>query len=513
MMQMPVIGGPLTAIIHTFFDSVVLVFLVLFLVIVCAFSVSRWVGFGIDEFSTTSYQDSFFNVYSTLVGVGGDFGFLGQNGHQSLFGSLSYGPAGIYFLIVTVVGNLIVMNLVVGIFTERYTSCVANFGKNAWRKKMVLLLAEHVVSCNIFHPYYLESSRSLGWFGRRNDSPGDGSDSIGENDDELGGDEDELTNSSSKIEQSMFLTVLSEYPFFHPILSLCCSCYNVLHVRSTLMFNPFNELAKIDLQKAEANLEYESEEGQSISSLVDVCVCASEGKKHLTAIKVRSSIAAISKLARKDSQMALFRAGAVPPLIALIAARGQKFMLSAVDALGWLALKKPDIQIQIVQTKGIGILLSSFLRSFDTLKQQADVLAKDQPLDFLMQLPTPKQAQRAQRYLVALLNVVNGSDAAMTKLICDKDFQTFTICIYLLEGTVASDQCREFLTKVFDFACKSGPPCQKPAEDVLKTLRRLLTKKSVDHQRVNLDYLIALILENFGDLQDVLFQSITAAFL
>ena len=504
MMQMPVIGGPLTAIIHTFFDSVVLVFLLLFLVIVCAFSVSRWVGFGIDEFSTTSYQDSFFNVYSTLVGVGGDFGFLGQNGHQSLFGSLSYGSAGVYFLIVTAVGNLIVMNLVVGIFTERYSACVTNFGTSAWRKKMVFLLAEHVVSCSVFYPHYLESPRSRGWFGRSSNSHSDGSESGDEDDDDHGNDKDEFTaKSSSKIEHSMFLTVLSKYPFLHPIISLCCLCYNAFHVRSTLIFDPVNQLVKIDLQSSDANLGNESE--QSISNLVDVCICASEGKKHLTAIKIRSSIVAISKLARKDFQMSIFRAGAVPPLVALIAANGQKYTLSAVNALGWLALKKPDIQTAIVQTKGIKILVSAFLRLFSpTQDENKDVET--------IRTFNSKESQRAQRYLVAFLNVVIGSDDAMTKLIEDDQFQTLLECVYSLEGTVASDQCREFLTQVFDFAKKADrkSTCYENAskflqylQEIFQARKKLSTTIFDDHHKINLNYMIALISENFEQLQTV----------
>jgi hypothetical protein len=108
-----------------------------------------------------------------------------------------------------------------------------------------------------------------------------------------------------------------------------------------LIFNPFSELQKLYLQKAEGNKEFESDDNGTISSLVHVCISASEGKKHLTSTKIISSIEKIGKLARKDSQLALFRAGAVSPLLSLIAARGQKYMMSSVRALCWIACKKP----------------------------------------------------------------------------------------------------------------------------------------------------------------------------
>jgi hypothetical protein len=123
-----------------------------------------------------------------------------------------------------------------------------------------------------------------------------------------------------------------------------------------------------------------------------------------------------------------------------------------------------------------------------------------------------KESQRAQRYLVAFLNVVIGSDDAMTKLIEDDQFQTLLECVYSLEGTVASDQCREFLTQVFDFAKKADrkSTCYENAskflqylQEIFQARKKLSTTIFDDHHKINLNYMIALISENFEQLQTV----------
>jgi hypothetical protein len=122
-----------------------------------------------------------------------------------------------------------------------------------------------------------------------------------------------------------------------------------------------------------------------------------------------------------------------------------------------------------------------------------------------MKVPNQKQTQRAQEYLVAFLNVMVGNNDAMKRLILDPNFEDFMICIYLLEGSVCSDQCREVLINVYQYAKESGnqETEYKRANDVLvkfqKNIRGNENFQSTSHQRVNLDYLIALMLENFGN--------------
>jgi hypothetical protein len=88
-------------------------------------------------------------------------------------------------------------------------------------------------------------------------------------------------------------------------------------------------------------------------------------------------------------------------------------------------------------------------------------------------------------------------------LILDPNFEDFMICIYLLEGSVCSDQCREVLINVYQYAKESGNQEYERANDVLVTFQKNIRGnenfQSTSHQRVNLDYLIALMLENFGN--------------
>jgi hypothetical protein len=69
--------------------------------------------------------------------------------------SLSYSGSGVFFMLTVVFGNILMMNLVISVLSERYEDALRRYGTEAWNDDM---------SCRL-GSYVLNSKSVLGWVG------------------------------------------------------------------------------------------------------------------------------------------------------------------------------------------------------------------------------------------------------------------------------------------------------------------------------------------------------------
>lgn len=120
LVHMPGWGPYLHAIIATIFSGVVLAFVLVVVLLNAAFTIMMYCSYSLtggDELRTL--EDSFFSNWRMLFGLNELFKFVENN--RGLSGpKFSKGSSGIAFFFSTLLGNLIVMNIVVGLLSEQY---------------------------------------------------------------------------------------------------------------------------------------------------------------------------------------------------------------------------------------------------------------------------------------------------------------------------------------------------------------------------------------------------------
>jgi len=125
LVHMPGWGPYLHAIIATIFSGVVLAFVLVVILLNAAFAIMVYCSYSLtggDEFKTL--QDTFFSMWRMLMGLNEVFSFVENN--RGLSGpKFSKGSSGAAYIFLTLLGNLIVMNIVVGLLGEQYQK----FGK------------------------------------------------------------------------------------------------------------------------------------------------------------------------------------------------------------------------------------------------------------------------------------------------------------------------------------------------------------------------------------------------
>jgi hypothetical protein len=125
LVHIPGWGPYLHAIIATIFSPVVLAFVLVVVLLNAAFSIMMYCSYSItggDDLK--SLEDTFFSMWRMLMGLNEVFDFVVNN--RGLSGpKFSKGSSGAAFIFLTLLGNLIVMNIVVGLLGEQY----AKYGK------------------------------------------------------------------------------------------------------------------------------------------------------------------------------------------------------------------------------------------------------------------------------------------------------------------------------------------------------------------------------------------------
>ena len=120
LVHMPGWGPYLHAIIATTFSEVVLAFVLVVVLLNAAFTIMMYCSYSLtggEQLKTL--QDSFFSNWRMLFGLNELFSFVENN--RGLNGpKFSKGTSGAAFIFLTLLGNLIVMNIVVGLLGEQY---------------------------------------------------------------------------------------------------------------------------------------------------------------------------------------------------------------------------------------------------------------------------------------------------------------------------------------------------------------------------------------------------------
>jgi hypothetical protein len=122
LVHMPVWGPYLHAIIATIFSKVVLSFVLVVILLNAAFSIMIYCSYSLTGGEELrSLEDSFFSTWRMLFGHNELFNFVQNN--RGLNGpKFSKGSSGAAYFFLTVLGNLIVMNIVVGLLGNQYQS-------------------------------------------------------------------------------------------------------------------------------------------------------------------------------------------------------------------------------------------------------------------------------------------------------------------------------------------------------------------------------------------------------
>jgi hypothetical protein len=133
LVHMPGWGPYLHAIIATIFSGVVLAFVLVVILLNSAFAIMMYCSYSLtggDDFKTL--QDTFFSMWRMLMGLNEVFSFVENN--RGLSGpKFSKGSSGAAFIFVTLLGNLIVMNIIVGLLSDQYQNnnnlSIVNFNR------------------------------------------------------------------------------------------------------------------------------------------------------------------------------------------------------------------------------------------------------------------------------------------------------------------------------------------------------------------------------------------------
>lgn len=169
LVHMPGWGPYLHAIIATIFSGVVLAFVLVVVLLNAAFSVMMYCSYSLaggDEFQ--SLQDTFFSMWRMLMGLNEVFSFVENN--RGLNGpKFSKGSSGAAFIFLTLLGNLIVMNVIVGLLGDQYKkfgeTSIANFNR-----ELNMNLARDIIavkSAEGLNPFAVSFSWKIPFSGKR----------------------------------------------------------------------------------------------------------------------------------------------------------------------------------------------------------------------------------------------------------------------------------------------------------------------------------------------------------
>jgi len=139
----PVAGPAMQAILHTVSNKIILIFLLFFTGFTLVVSLSFHFAFGTRYEAYYSYERAIFTVLRTLFGDL-DFSFVdGNRGH--LGPRFAYGFAGVLWIILLVMGNLIIMNLTIGVISAVYEEARRSYSRAAWEDEITKMMEYRVV--------------------------------------------------------------------------------------------------------------------------------------------------------------------------------------------------------------------------------------------------------------------------------------------------------------------------------------------------------------------------------
>jgi hypothetical protein len=127
LVHVPGWGPYLHAIIATIFEPIVIAFVLVVVMLNAAFTIMMYCSYSIsggEDLKTL--QDSFFSMWRMLMGLTDNFNFV-ENHRGNSNPKFSRGTSAVAYIFLTVLGNLVVMNIIVGLLGERY----AAIGKNS----------------------------------------------------------------------------------------------------------------------------------------------------------------------------------------------------------------------------------------------------------------------------------------------------------------------------------------------------------------------------------------------
>lgn len=152
-------------------DKTVGIFVAMFLFVITAFGLASEVAFSDRDSKLQTTRSAWTDSFLSLNGMGGtnDYVFA----YQALEPD-SYGYAGFYFCATTLIGNLILSNLIVNVLGERYSRACEDLVKSK-RKLQIKNFVDHGRHV-LLHELYFRSAKSadtsaetkslLSWFPR-----------------------------------------------------------------------------------------------------------------------------------------------------------------------------------------------------------------------------------------------------------------------------------------------------------------------------------------------------------
>jgi len=145
LVHMPGWGPYLHAIIATIFEPIVIAFVMVVVMLNAAFTIMMYCSYSIsggDDFKTL--QDSFFSMWRMLMGLTDNFSFVDNN--RGLNNpKFSKGTSGVAYIFLTVLGNLVVMNIIVGLLGERYAA-IGKFSLINFNRELNANLAKDIIA-------------------------------------------------------------------------------------------------------------------------------------------------------------------------------------------------------------------------------------------------------------------------------------------------------------------------------------------------------------------------------
>jgi len=150
MREVPAIGGPVSAILYTIVDLKLLIFVILLFIFNTAISTAQFIGFRGDDSSLNTLQSVWFESMNALISGAS---LTSVQNHQYLGpSSSSYSGSGAFFMLTVVFGNILMMNLVISVLSERYEVAVQRYGTEAWNDDMSCRLGSYVLNSKLFLP-------------------------------------------------------------------------------------------------------------------------------------------------------------------------------------------------------------------------------------------------------------------------------------------------------------------------------------------------------------------------
>ncbi len=145
LVHMPGWGPYLHAIIATIFEPIVIAFVMVVVMLNAAFTIMMYCSYSItggSDFKTL--QDSFFSMWRMLMGLNDNFSFV-ENNRGIGNPKFSKGTSGVAYIFLTVLGNLVVMNIIVGLLSERYAA-IGKFSLINFNRELNTNLAKDIIA-------------------------------------------------------------------------------------------------------------------------------------------------------------------------------------------------------------------------------------------------------------------------------------------------------------------------------------------------------------------------------